>query len=123
IAIVPVAGARHKHSLAHELGHVMGAGHEDGAYGLCGYSKAWVKNGEGTIVATTGAPFVDYFSSPDKRNGGGVSYGSKTFDNTKTLELTRGIVEAWRDSLSITFQPQCVVPTRPLETAPNPTPE
>lgn len=98
------AGGRVDHVFLHELGHVMGGGHELGldATGRFPYSHAYIGCGslegglpKGTIVVQRASP-VRYFSNPAVTNEGFVCGDASTADNARTIREVLPILAAMR---------------------------
>ncbi len=101
-------------TLIHEVGHNMGADHaKDQAYspgpGLFPYSAGWYFRGStGTWYHTIMAYDDDgygnryssapLFSSPNQTHQGGVAGHAQDGDNVRTLNTTKTVVAAYRDS-------------------------
>ncbi len=89
----------------HEMGHNMGAAHHEddgGPSGAFSYPRGYNGSSDGirTVMAyrcTIGfCDVVKYFSSPDVTYLG-LSVGSSTRDNARTINNTAGLVEGFRD--------------------------
>jgi hypothetical protein len=114
LAVLPAPASIYDHSLAHELGHVMGAGHQDGGFGLCNFSKAYdVEYIGGSILATNSSKYYDYFSGPYKPGSMTLNLGSTKLDNRRTLRLTRSFAEKWQEIPGDDFTTTCVDHSRP----------
>lgn len=85
----------------HELGHTMGAGHQDGP-GAFTWSRAKVRTSPelGTVMASgvQAMNTIPYFSNPNVFVPGSATEktGDNLHDNAKTLNATRGCVEQFR---------------------------
>lgn len=109
--------------VAHEIGHVMGAGHSDVLGGdepgpqLYAYSAAYhFVDGKGnrmhtimgysdTLSADTGYELYPAFSSAEFTTPEGVPLGDASHDNTRTLRETSGIVARFSDFLKESPKP------------------
>ena len=110
--ICAIRAVDHGHTLTHELGHNMGAGHSDKQAGSPGpqffdYSAAYYfSSGEAhyhTIMAygcdgstSIGYTEIPYFSSPNHQYSG-VTVGDADHDNTRTLSRTYLTVSEFRE--------------------------
>jgi len=113
VAIVKPSTALDKMAFAHELGHTMGAGHEDGAFGYFASSRAFVSEidtGNHTVMAITpGEPLPCYSNqgvpNPEKICVG-AGIGDAGHDNAGTINVNRHAVANWRPHTS-QFSPTC----------------
>jgi hypothetical protein len=98
----------------HELGHVMGAGHQciPGAYGLYAYSRGYTGVNFNTIMSND-RHFgrIEHFSNPNVFFPGlgghptGISDLNCTTDNALTLNDTRNIVSQFRCREGLSVRP------------------
>ena len=95
--IVTMAGLDKSGSwyLLHEIGHLLGAGHQDGSFGVHDYSRAQMIApsasclGYATITAETPCQVCDrllIYSTPKGPESCGQKPGSATADNARTIE-------------------------------------
>lgn len=127
------------HSLAHELGHNMGAQHNvenAGTGGAYAHSYGWRFTGDSegalrTIMAYTPGLRINRFSNPNISYDGQALGKLGEADNASTLESTKIIVAAYRAAASPTPISSTPTPTvaatptataTPIETSPNPAP-
>lgn len=138
--IVGIAGAAESYTVAHELGHMMGAGHSEllspnyswPGPQLYAYSAAVMAQGsDGNYYATvmgynaTGYPdsarytVLPYFSSPNLQNPvTGDALGDAEHDNVTTLRNTYAKVAAFRAEVAQDPDPEDpVAPTDPVDAA------
>jgi peptidyl-Asp metalloendopeptidase len=102
----------------HEIGHIMGAGHQctaSNVYGLYEYSRGYMGINFNTIMSNDNHfGRIEYFSNPNVSFPGpgglatGISSADCTTDNALTLNNTRNIVSQFRcrDGLECS-SPQC----------------
>jgi hypothetical protein len=100
IAIVTRVSAATEYMVTHELPHLLGAGHADGEFGICRYSKAWCEDLGGfkarTVMDTSGASLRLLLSSPEPRSHYYEVMGAFDIDNTRTLRIFRTDAADWR---------------------------
>lgn len=116
------------HSLAHELGHNMGAQHDvdnSAAQGAYTYSYGWRFSGdtEGplrTIMAYAPGFRINRFSNPNLMYDGQALGIIGQADNASTLERTKGIVASYRSAPTPTPE-WTSTPTMTGTTSPTPT--
>jgi hypothetical protein len=104
------------HTMTHEVGHNMGAGHSDLQATVPGpqlydYSAGYYFTGTNEIQYCTvmtyegegpGGELLPYFSSPN-HSYAGVAVGDETHDNTRTLANTYAEVSLFRTSFMVEF--------------------
>jgi len=99
---VAVAKVAFGHTLLHEVGHIMGAGHQQGqGTGRYAYSHGNVMRSRSgnhyTLMAQGSGSRLTLFSGPDVPFGK-ESTGSPTIDNVRTINETRQLVEGFQVS-------------------------
>ena len=119
------------YSLAHEMGHNMGAHHDrytTSEPGMYSYSHGYQfpDNSYRTIMAyncSTGCPRINYWSNPDVYYGGVptgvVNTAPNSADNRLTLNNTANIVANFRQSSTIPIAPTNLAVTATTKTSIN----
>ena len=99
-SVVHAESAWSHFSLAHEMGHMLGGGHDaaDGQPGMCTSSRGFTFTHDGTHFGTIMAMTpnrIRYFSNPSVSYGG-LPLGSATANNAQTFNMTGPIVAGLR---------------------------
>ncbi len=109
VAVVPINCATTLHSFAHELGHVMGADHNNGAFVFSppfDHSRGYVHPGNKwrtimaeptTQCAPPACPRIRHWSNPYVEYAPTEFTGSPGEDNAKSLNLTASYVSEFSD--------------------------
>jgi Metallo-peptidase family M12 len=106
LAVVKRWNALPEFIFSHEVGHTLGAGHEDGQYGYSSSSRAWANGSvEHTIMATGSGNTWSYYSNKvvPNPNAPGTTIGDATRDNAGTINGVRQAASAWKPAASAAF--------------------